>query len=155
MLDARPSTNLKLLTVGYEGTDLTSFLACLEQSGVKTLVDVRERAQSRKRGFSKTALSLALAEKGIRYFHLRDLGDPKPGREAARAGDYEGFIKIFTTHMETEPAQKALKELDSIASQGRTCILCFERCHTECHRTIVAQYLSDRIQPYDVFHVEV
>ncbi|ABD53503.1 hypothetical protein Jann_0586 [Jannaschia sp. CCS1] len=154
MLDANTAQNPALLTVGYEGTDLRRFLACLEQSGVKTLVDVRERAQSRKKGFSKTALAEALAGIGIRYVHLRDLGDPKPGRDAARAGDYETFRKVFTSHMDTDAAKSALSELDTLAKEDRTCILCFERCHTECHRAIVATYLKE-LSPYDVVHVEV
>jgi hypothetical protein len=38
---------------------------------------------SRKPGFSKSALQANLEAHGIAYVHLKGLGDPKPGREAA------------------------------------------------------------------------
>ncbi len=43
-------------------------------------------AATRRTGFSKTVLSSGLQAVGIVYLHLRDLGAPKAGREAARAG---------------------------------------------------------------------
>jgi uncharacterized protein (DUF488 family) len=73
-----------LFTIGYEGASLSDFIVTLQNSGVERLLDVREVAQSRRPGFSKTALSTALAEADIGYTHLRQLGDPKAGRDAAR-----------------------------------------------------------------------
>ncbi|PPJ18215.1 hypothetical protein C5E45_10195 [Nocardia nova] len=43
----------------------------LAEAGVATVVDVRLTPISRKPGLSKTKLSAALAEAGIRYVHLR------------------------------------------------------------------------------------
>ncbi|MBM3616495.1 MAG: DUF488 domain-containing protein, partial [Alphaproteobacteria bacterium] len=87
-----------LLTIGYEGTDIATFLTALRASGVEVLADVRELPLSRKPGFSKSALSVALEGVGIRYRHFRELGDPKAGRLATRAGDYTRFRKIFSAH---------------------------------------------------------
>lgn len=56
-----------LFTIGYEGRVVDSFVEDLGNAGVEVLVDVRELAQSRKRGFSKTALSALLDEAGIEY----------------------------------------------------------------------------------------
>jgi uncharacterized protein (DUF488 family) len=72
-----------LLTVGYEGASLEDLIATLQGSDVQRLLDVRAVAQSRRRGFSKNALTEALAKGGISYTHLRQLGDPKEGREAS------------------------------------------------------------------------
>jgi len=75
-----------LFTIGYEGKTVEELLDQLNASGVKLLIDVRAVAASRRPGFSKTALAGALRERGIDYLHLRPLGTPKAGREAARKG---------------------------------------------------------------------
>lgn len=43
-------------TIGYEGASLPDFFATLQHWGVQRVLDVREIAQSRRRGFSKNAL---------------------------------------------------------------------------------------------------
>ena len=78
-------------TIGYEGTDIDRFIQTLRNVDVKVLADVRAVALSRKEGFSKSALSSRLEMEGISYIHFMELGDPKKGREAARAGKYEKF----------------------------------------------------------------
>jgi uncharacterized protein (DUF488 family) len=77
---------LKLFTIGYEGATMGEFLAALQAAGVERLIDVRAVPNSRRPGFSKTPLRNALAEVGIEYVHLRALGTPAAGREAAREG---------------------------------------------------------------------
>jgi uncharacterized protein (DUF488 family) len=72
-----------LFTVGYEGSKPSDLFASLQDNGITLLIDVREVPISRKPGFSKTSLSLGLDVAGIRYLHLKGLGDPKPGRVAA------------------------------------------------------------------------
>ena len=75
-----------LSTIGYEGATLPEVIAKLRAAGVEVVVDVRAVAASRRAGFSKTVLRASLAAEGIGYEHLRALGTPKPGREAARRG---------------------------------------------------------------------
>ncbi len=132
----------QVFTIGYEGTDLPSFLATLASAGIKQVIDVRELPLSRKRGFSKSALSATLAENGIHYLHLRDLGDPKPGREAARRGDHSGFLRVYRRHLAGNDAQNALAEASRQAASTRSCLLCFERDHEGCHRSIVADAMT-------------
>lgn len=132
----------RIFTIGYEGTDIDTFIETLTTVGIETLVDVRALPLSRKKGFSKKGLSEALEAAGISYLHLRDLGDPKPGRDAARRGDYETFNKVFTTHMETDEAQVALERLATIATRQICCMMCFERDACGCHRRIVGNYLT-------------
>jgi hypothetical protein len=131
-----------LATIGYERAELSDFLATLSFCGVETLVDIRDRAQSRRPGFSKSSLSSALAEVGINYIHLPALGDPKEGREAARRGDFTKFLSIFSAVMTTEVAKEALTNLKFIASTQNICLMCFERDQNECHRKIVADHLE-------------
>src|ERR1041384_6599725 len=100
----------KLFTIGYEQTPSKAVLDELEQAGVKLLVDVRAIASSRRPGFSKTQLAAGLDERGISYVHLRGLGTPKEGREAARGGQYDKLHKIYATHLKTPQAKEQLDE---------------------------------------------
>jgi uncharacterized protein (DUF488 family) len=130
-----------VLTIGYEGAEIDAFLATLSLAGVQHLVDVRDIPISRKRGFSKSKLADALSTIGIRYTHLKALGDPKEGREAMKRGDYRGFLNIYNQHIAAEEAQQALHFAAEIARQENVALLCYERNPKECHRTIVADQL--------------
>jgi hypothetical protein len=76
------------------------------------------------------------------YLHFVDLGDPKPGREAARAGQYRKFREIYSRHLRTDRAKGALGELAGVVEEHATCLLCFERDPTVCHRSIVGEKLK-------------
>ena len=135
----------KLFTIGYEQTPAKAVLDELEQAGVKLLVDVRAVAASRRPGFSKTQLAAGLDERGISYLHLRGLGTPKQGREAARSGKFEALHRIYASHLKTTQAEQELDELASLVKKsGPVCILCYERDHTHCHRQWIAEIIEDR-----------
>lgn len=131
-------------TIGYEGTDIEQFTATLVAAGIKVLADVRALAISRKKGFSKNRLREALAKVGIEYLHFVELGDPKDGRMAARAGKYELFQRIYNGHLKSVEAKEALAKLKDVVEAAPTCLMCFERDPAVCHRNIVAEKLSKR-----------
>ena len=141
-----------VFTVGYEGTDIERFIRTLKAAGVQQLADVRAVAVSRKAGFSKKKLAARLAEEGIEYIHFVALGDPKPGRDAARAGDFDRFRAIYGDHIKSDEAQSALQDLTDTVQVGPTCLLCFERDPATCHRTIVAREISEAIG-FDIFNL--
>src|SRR5437667_1748398 len=106
-LDADMARKAKrLFTIGYEQTRAKAVLDELENAGVKLLVDVRAVAASRRPGFSKNQLAAGLDERGISYLHLRGLGTPKDGREAARSGKFDALHKIYAAHLKTAQAQE-------------------------------------------------
>lgn len=144
----------EILTIGYEGSKIDDFIAQLLSAGVETLVDVRELPLSRKKGFSKNQLRDATASVGIKYVHIKALGDPREGRLAARAGDHDRFVRIFTRHMQTEDALSGLKALSQLVDDGRICLLCFERNHRDCHRKIVVDQLA-QVWPVEIRHIAV
>jgi uncharacterized protein (DUF488 family) len=131
-------------TIGYEGTDIDRFLETLLTLRVEVLADVRAVALSRKKGFSKGALSGRCEEIGVRYEHLVDLGDPKDGREAARSGRYDDFRQIYEAHLALDSTAAALKALTSTAARRTTCLMCFERDPLTCHRSLVGERLRGR-----------
>ncbi len=132
-------------TIGYEGADLSDFISSISDAGVDVLIDVRDRAQSRKKGFSKTALSEALNAVGVEYLHLRELGDPKEGREAARSGQWEKFYKIYAKVLASEVAQHAIERIIELSETQSTCLLCYERDHRTCHRKCITDEIETRI----------
>ena len=135
-------TEEPIFTIGYEKSTIDDFINRLADAEIEMLVDVRELPLSRKKGFSKNRLNAAVREAGIDYLHVKALGDPKSGREAARAGNHDLFVEIFTQHMEGVDAQTALTELADTIKGKRVCLTCFERHHEGCHRKIVAERLS-------------
>jgi len=132
----------KIWTIGYENVGQADFVAALKDAKIKTLVDVREIANSRRAGFSKKSLAAALDEAGIAYIHMKPLGTPKAGREAARKGDSKTMRRIFEAKMVEPESQMALAETAELAGKGATCIMCLEHDWRECHRTIVAEHLT-------------
>ena len=135
----------KLFTIGYEQTPAKAVLDELENAGVKLLVDVRAVAASRRPGFSKNQLAAGLDARGISYLHLRGLGTPKEGREAARGGKFALLHRIYAAHLKTPQAKEELDELSALAKKsGPVCILCYERDHTHCHRQWSAEIIEER-----------
>ena len=130
-----------LQTIGYEGCVIGDVVRTLTQSRTGLLIDVRAVAQSRKPGFSKRQLAAALDEAGIGYVHLQGLGTPKPGRDAVRAGHPERMVPIFRNHMTSDRAQSELAQAKIMVRERTTCLLCFERDHTTCHRRLVAEMI--------------
>ncbi|MBP2492055.1 uncharacterized protein (DUF488 family) [Methylobacterium sp. PvP062] len=135
----------QLFTIGYEGLDPERLVGVLRSAGVAVLADVRAVANSRKRGFSKGALGTSLHEAGLGYAHLRSLGTPKSGRQAARAGDAGLMRRIYCEEvLDTAAGIAALDELAALAEASPICLLCFERDPAGCHRRVLAERLAPR-----------
>jgi uncharacterized protein (DUF488 family) len=138
--------NRTIATIGYEGSTIERFVAALSHASIDVLIDVRDVPLSRKKGFSKNGLAQILADADIEYVHLKGLGDPKDGRDAARAGEYDLFQKIFSRHMRTKIALHDLDIAADIVRARRACLMCFECHHSKCHRSIVAERLAQITQ---------
>ena len=132
-----------LSTIGYEGATLAGVVGRLRAAGVAVVVDVRAVAASRRPGFSKTMLRASLEAHGVAYEHLRGLGTPKPGREAARRGHVAEMEAIFAAHMSTPEAQDALALATAIAQERPAALLCFEASAAGCHRRVVAGLIGE------------
>lgn len=130
----------RLLTIGYEGASIADFIGTLMALRVTTLLDIREIATSRRKGFAKTALTEHLTRAGIAYRHEPDLGSPREIRNRLREdGNYERFFRDFDRYLATQGDLLA-----SLADEitGTVALLCYERDHRECHRRSVAAALE-------------
>lgn len=139
----------QLFTIGYEGKTLDEFLTELAEARVAAVLDVRAVAASRRPGFSKTALSNALAERGIGYRHFRALGTPADGRAAARAGKVAEMRRIYAGQLETPEAALQMEQAIEAASEARSALLCYEAAAAGCHRTMLAERMLER-QPFEI-----
>ena len=136
----------KLATIGYETDTQGGMIARLKAAKVELVVDVRAVASSRKAGFSKTLLGNSLKEQDIDYLHLRPLGTPKAGRDAARAGRTDEMRQIFNAHLEEPEAMLALAQATELAKTKRIALLCYEDDANCCHRTILANRIREKLK---------
>jgi uncharacterized protein (DUF488 family) len=134
----------RLATIGYETATLDEVIGKLRDAGVELLLDVRAVASSRRAGFSKSLLAGSLAQAGVDYLHLRALGTPKSGREAARAGRTTEMEAIYGEHLLTPEAQMQLAQAAELAEQRPSALLCYEADAAHCHRRIVADEIRRR-----------
>ena len=142
---------MRIFTIGYEGATMGEFLGALQQARVERVIDVRAVPNSRRPGFSKTPLRNALAEVGIDYVHLRALGTPAAGREAARAGRKAELEEIYAGQLETPQAMAEGAQMLDLAAEKPSALLCYERDPACCHRTLLWQSLAQDAEVIDLY----
>jgi uncharacterized protein (DUF488 family) len=142
---------MKLFTIGYEGSTQDQFVAALQSAGVERVIDVRAVPLSRKPGFSKTALAAALRAAGIDYVHLKALGTPPEGREAARKGNRAGLERVYAGQLELPEALGQAAEMLALAQEKPSALLCFERDPGMCHRTLLHQAVAADAEIVDLY----
>jgi uncharacterized protein (DUF488 family) len=136
---------MPLATIGYERATLPEVIGRLKAAGVEVVIDVRAVAASRRPGFSKRMLAASLADAGMDYVHLRALGTPKAGREAARKGRVAEMRAIFEGHLAEPAAQAELAQATEIARGRRSALLCYEAAACGCHRAVVAERIRETL----------
>jgi uncharacterized protein (DUF488 family) len=144
-------TARRIFTIGYEGATQDEVIAALRQAGVALVIDVRAVPLSRKPGFSKNVLAAGLREAGIDYVHLKALGTPPAGREAARKGRHEEMVRIFAEQLETPEAGAQAAQLVSLAEERPSALLCFERDPAQCHRTPLRETVMPGWETVDLY----
>ena len=142
---------MKIFTIGYEGTTQADLIAALTAAGVKRLIDVRAVPLSRKPGFSKNVLKAGLAEAGIDYVHLKALGTPPEGREAARKGRHKELERIYAGQLDLPEAIVAGQEMLALAAEKPSALLCFERDPATCHRSLLLSAVAGDAEVVDLF----
>lgn len=134
----------RIYTIGYERLLPEQLLAELQAAGVRRLIDVRFRPQSRRPGMSKTRLGELLGAHGIAYEHRRSLGTPPDLRTLYKAGRVAEAAPAFRARLEAD----AGAELDVLAREldaaPPTALLCLEADPATCHRRMLTEALRER-----------
>jgi uncharacterized protein (DUF488 family) len=142
---------MRLFTIGYEGATQAELIAALRSASVERIIDVRAVPLSRKPGFSKNVLAAGLKEAGIDYVHLKALGTPPAGREAARKGRMEEMKRIFAAQLETPEAGVDAARMIDLAGEKPSALLCFERDPAGCHRTPLHETVLPHAEVIDLY----
>jgi len=132
-----------LFTIGYQQAAQGDLITLLKEHDIALLADIRARAQSRKPGFSKSNLAASVEEAGIAYRHFPAVGTPPEGRAAARAGDRETLRQVYAGQLELPEALAAMAELRALALEQRTCLLCYCRDASKCHRHLLVKEIFE------------
>ena len=142
---------MKIFTIGYEKATQPELIAALQAAGVERLIDVRAVPLSRRPGFSKNILARGLAEQGIDYVHLRALGTPPEGREAARKGKQDVLESVYAGQLELPEAMAQAAQMLELAREKPSALLCFEREPGGCHRTLLLRSVAAEADVVDLF----
>ncbi len=142
---------MRIFTIGYEGTTQPDLIAALKAAGVERLIDVRAVPLSRKPGFSKNVLKNGLAEHDIDYVHLKALGTPPEGREAARKGRHDVLERVYAGQLELPEAIAQSAMMLDLAAEKPSALLCFEREASACHRRLLLEAVAGQAEVVDLF----
>lgn len=141
----REGGDVTLYTIGYERRTTDEFISLLHGAGIRILVDVRDKPVSRRAGFSKNSLRASCERAGIRYEGMPELGSTQGQRNSLReTGDMKAFVRSFRAYAARSldhPIEQLLKHVEA----GPAALLCYERDHDDCHRSILADIVAKRI----------
>jgi hypothetical protein len=129
----------EVMGIGHGARTLDEFITLLKKSGIRTLVDVRSRPQSRFRPwFNRKALTAALAENDIEYLWE---GEFLGGKLPELNGDFARYMREDPEGRFTQGMEKLLAILR--ARSTPVGILCSETKLEDCHRRFILEHLKD------------
>ncbi len=144
-LRSRPKGTLRVYTLGYEGLGVDGFLNGLMRSGIAGLVDVRRHPQSRKYGYHKSTLHRLLDDVGIRYSHFGGLGIGTDWRRSTDTREKRRRLLDWYASECLPASEQDILQVSDLVLQSPTALLCMEADHTLCHRTPLAEVISERL----------
>ena len=138
---------MKFYTIGYGGRSPQEFQDLLTQKGIRVIIDVRLRPDRASMGSYARAKS---QDKGIQKL-LTTVGI-----------EYISIVELGNVFMESVDWRERYRDLLSKSGDLLTqrlwnvsspfCLMCAERSPTECHRSLIAEYLVS--MGHEVEHIE-
>jgi uncharacterized protein (DUF488 family) len=133
-------------TVGHSNVPVEQLLLTLLAAQIELLVDVRQFPMSRRNPqFNHDTLAATLAEHGIDYRHIVELGGRRPVRpDSPNTGLRHPAFRGYADYMATDAFQQALQQLIELAAARRCAIMCAEAVPWRCHRSLISDALVAR-----------
>ena len=149
---------LRMVTIGVYGFDGATFLQRLRDADVRLLLDVRQRRGVRGREYAwanSRRLQAALADARIGYEHCPWLAPTTELRQLQYAEDDRlGVGKRSRRELAAEYARRYTTEIldpadlaplvSAVSTGGPAALFCVERDPEACHRSLIAQRLTDQ-----------
>ena len=144
---------VELLTVGHSTHPLEDFLALLREADVVALADVRRHPGSRRHPqFGREALESALAQAGVAYRHLPELGGRRaPAPDSGNDGWRVVAFRAYADHLRSKEFAEGRAKLEAFAREHRTAVMCAEAPWWRCHRRLIADVFM--LAGHDVRHL--
>ena len=121
----------RIFTLGTDRRSEEDFVEILLSYGIQVLVDVRRFPKSKMPAFNREYLEDLLKKEGIQY---RYVGNELGG---FRKGGYEAYTL-------TDDFRMGIDEIEDIAVDSVTVLICAERFPWKCHRRWISRELQRR-----------
>ncbi len=143
---------MTIWTVGHSTRTIEEFVRILTAHSIRVVADVRQFPGSRRYPqFNKEALAQSLANEGIIYVHLLELGGRrKPRPESRNTAWRNDAFRGYADYMETGEFHDGVKRLIALARED-SAIMCAEAVWWRCHRALISDYLKSK--GVEVFHI--
>jgi uncharacterized protein (DUF488 family) len=135
-----------VFTIGHSTRSFEELVQMLRANGIARLVDVRTVPRSRHNPqFNRDTLARTLRNRRLNYRHMKALGGlRRPRPDSVNDGWRNASFRGFADYMQTEPFQDALSQLQELAEEKPTAIMCAEAVPWRCHRSLIADALIAR-----------
>jgi uncharacterized protein (DUF488 family) len=147
------SNQMNLFTIGFTQKSAQKFFETLRDAGVKRVIDTRLNNVSQLAGFAKKA-DLEYFLKfigGIEYVHILDLAPTQDILDEYKKnkGDWAVYEQKFLQLIASRQIEKKV----SPSQIDGACLLCSEAKPHNCHRRLVAEYLSKKWGNIQICHL--
>ena len=143
-------------TIGHSTRAIGDLVALLRAAGVARVADVRTVPRSRTNPqFNRDSLPESLAQHGIGYEHLAELGGLRGRARGVGPSPNtfweNGSFRNYADYARTEAFRAGLERLRALGRERPCAVMCAEAVWWRCHRRIIADYLLDAGE--SVFHI--
>ncbi|HLH76646.1 MAG TPA: DUF488 domain-containing protein [Candidatus Binataceae bacterium] len=151
---AAPESAATIFSIGHSTHSWPAFQALLQRHGIELLADVRSLPGSRRwPQFNQAEMSAALANIGVEYRWLAQLGGRRRGRgpDSPHRGWQVAAFRAYADYAEGAEFAHGLEELIVLARAQRVAFMCSEGLWWRCHRRLIADRLL--IVGWRVLHI--
>ncbi|HEY1043638.1 MAG TPA: DUF488 domain-containing protein [Telluria sp.] len=153
MNDPTPASTL-VCTIGHSNRPLEVFLELLAINQIECVVDIRTVPRSRHNPqFGQDQLPHSLAQAGIDYCYIEELGGLRHGKAASllNSGWRNKSFRGYADHMQSQEFADGIARLTTLAGRKRCVLMCAEAVPWRCHRSMVGDALV--VRGYTVEHI--
>lgn len=145
--------NKIIYTIGHSTRPIDDFIGILKNYKIEMLIDVRTIPKS---GFNpqynEESLRDVLKDSAIHYHHLTKLGGLRhTNKNSVNTGWRNPSFRGFADYMQTPSFMEGLEELEELAKEYISAIMCAEGVPWRCHRSLIADALS--LHKWKVMHI--